>query len=382
MTSVSFTGPLSESASCGGVRRACIQVGDSSGDQLRARSPGFTASSKHRNLRHVFLSAEVRFAVLCASLALIPLDPARAVDRAPQVRLLFPVLTGEEFAQLLPLAPQATLVQINGSSYVFIAEFPDARVAHRLGSTIQRRLRIPFDLAYDPGHPQVDLARQQPSRALAAAASALEQDLQPAGPRPPVPGAAALIEDGPLRLTLSGAVDASPQPSSPAPPTPATPTLGMVETVPLSPRRREETGSPQSVTASPGSQDRSGGDTAVAEGRTSSHPWLRGVAIQPVAVASPPISRLMPASNPELNYLFVRLKDAQQVTALQQIVPVAELNLHQGRLLARVGVFTRTIKGQLMLEQRLQQLRRYPLQLLVARGELPGAPGSGQLEAG
>jgi hypothetical protein len=70
------------------------------------------------------------------------------------------------------------------------------------------------------------------------------------------------------------------------------------------------------------------------------------------------------------------------VTALQQIIPVAELNLHQGRLLARVGVFTRSIRGQLMLEQRLNQLRRYSLQLLVARGELPGAPRLEQLEAG
>lgn len=417
MTSVRCAGLLSESASCGGGHRDCMQVGDSSVGQLRTRSPGFTASPKRRNLRQVFLSSEVRFAVLCASLALIPLDPARAMDRAPQVRLLFPVLTGEELAQLLPLAPQATLVQINGSSYVLVAEFPDARVAHRLGRTIQRRLRIPFDLAYDPGHPQVDLASQQPIQSVAAAASALEPDLQPASPWPPGPGAAALMEGGPLRLALSGSVDASPQPASPAPPIPATPTPWMAETGLVLPLRREEAGSPQSVNVSSGSQDRSGRDTAVAaedlpagqqlrpqlpalkasgtqpnrpalrgltlpaEGGASRHPWLRGVAIQPVAVA-PPVSRLMPASNPDVNYLFVRLKDAQQVTALQQIIPVAELNLHQGRLLARVGVFTRSIRGQLMLEQRLNQLRRYSLQLLVARGELPGAPRLEQLEAG
>lgn len=356
------------------IRQPCPQIRV---ERLRAVIPGFTALIGHCSLRQVFLPSEVRFALLCAGLALIPVNAVRAMDRAPQVRLLFPVLTGEEFDQLLPLAPQATLIQINGSTYVLIAEFPDARVAHRLGSTIQRRLRIPFDLAYDPGHPQLDLARQQQSRAAAAAASAVEQE------RLPGPGAAELIEGGPLRLAFAGPVDASPQSSSPAPPRPATPTPTMAaETSSVSLRLPEEAGSPQSITASPGSQDRSGGDTAVAEGRTSSHPWLRGVAIQPVAVASPPISRLMPASNPDLNYLFVRLNDAQQVTALQRIVPVAELNLHQGRLLARVGVFTRTIKGQLMLEQRLQQLRRYPLQLLVARGEFPGAPASGQLEAG
>lgn len=83
---------------------------------------------------------------------------------------------------------------------------------------------------------------------------------------------------------------------------------------------------------------------------------------------APALTRLSPAANPELDYLFVRVADAQQLEELKRLAPVTELTLQQGRTLARVGVFTRSIRGQLLLEQRLEQLRQHRLDLLVLRG--------------
>ena len=84
----------------------------------------------------------------------------------PLVRLLVPLESGHEFEQLLPIAPSAQLVAIDGRSYVLLGSFSDAVVAYRLGRTFQTRLRLPFELAYDHGHPQRDggwLALHRPS---------------------------------------------------------------------------------------------------------------------------------------------------------------------------------------------------------------------------
>jgi hypothetical protein len=104
------------------------------------------------------------------------------------VRLLIPILTGAELDQVRQLAPKAAIVTINGGTFLEVGAFTDARVAHRLGRSIQKRLAIPFDLAYDPDHPQVDLALGdeplKPSQTIAQQASAVQQLAVAPAPQP------------------------------------------------------------------------------------------------------------------------------------------------------------------------------------------------------
>lgn len=93
---------------------------------------------------------------LLVTLLLLGATPPQGLGK--QVRLLIPILTGGELDQLRSLAPAAPLVSIDGATYLELGTFADARVAHRLGRSIQKRLAIPFDLAYDPDHPQVAIA--------------------------------------------------------------------------------------------------------------------------------------------------------------------------------------------------------------------------------
>ena len=98
--------------------------------------------------------------VLAALLAWLPAQGAAQAAPEASVRLLFPIIRGNELERLLPLAPDAQLVTVEGHPFIQLASFADARIAHRLGRSIQRRVAIPFDLAYDPGHPQLELAMQ------------------------------------------------------------------------------------------------------------------------------------------------------------------------------------------------------------------------------
>lgn len=257
------------------------------------------------------------FAGLGLGLALMP--GARALQQAgPNVRLLFPVLHGRELDLLLPLAPQATLVEVGGASFVQVASFVDARVAHRLGLSIQRRLKLPFDLAYDPNHPQIDLAlgggllQERPG---AVARSTPRPVAQPAAPTSPVA----------YQQTQPAAVAA---PEAPRP----------------DPTRT-----------------------------TQSHPWLRPVPVAAVALGVP-ISRLQVASSSQLTYLYVKIQQPADVAQLQRIVPVAELTMQGDNLLARVGVFNRSRTSQQLLDERLARLRRERLEPLVARGGEPIPP--------
>lgn len=81
------------------------------------------------------------------------LEPTRS---PALVQLLIPLLQGDELKRLQSLAPGAVVVEINGGRFVRLGSFADARVAYRLGRAIQRRFKQPFDLAYEPGHPQLD----------------------------------------------------------------------------------------------------------------------------------------------------------------------------------------------------------------------------------
>lgn len=254
----------------------------------------------------------VVFAGLALMLASMP--GARALqEHGAQVRLLFPVLEGKELDLLLPLAPQATLVQVGDSSFVQVASFADARVAHRLGQSIQRRLRLPFDLAYDPGHPQMNLAL-----------------------------AGGLLQERPQPVAQSA-------PRRPAP------------TTPSSARLSQQPAQPQPVVASVAQPQ------ARRELEGGSHPWLKPMPVAAVALGVP-LSRLVAPSGSQLTYLYVKIQQPEQVAQIQRIVPVTEVTIRGDTLLARVGVFNRSRAGQQLLDERIARLRRQRVEPLVARG--------------
>lgn len=134
---------------------------------------------------------------LLVTLLLLNATPSQVQGK--QVRLLIPILTGQELEQMRRLAPEAALVSINGSAYLQVGAFSDARVAHRLGRSIQKRLAIPFDLAYEPDDPQiaiglsderldqrpVQLASQKQPVQQASPQPVQQARLQPPPPKPP-----------------------------------------------------------------------------------------------------------------------------------------------------------------------------------------------------
>lgn len=384
---------------------------------------------------------------------------AEAVEQ-PQVRLLFPVMTGLELEQLVDLVPQATLLEINEQNYVLVGRFGDARVAHRLGRSLQKRVGIPFDLAYDPGHPQLNLSwlRDEPADLALSGSHRTSSSVPSSGEQskgsPDVrllrmvevstvrgPGQAEAIAGGasvwgvlsypPSRVAAGAAAlkDPSGGPITRSTAKPVTP-IDSQQPLPVT-AKLEGSVSPGSAVAAAAAVRLATGASAAQEPRpqqqstatlsqlseaTGDRP-IRQVtanlfspkASAPVAASAPiasmqpagggmrqalwesapkrqrrsavsaslaraeqleapALTRLSPAANPELDYLFVRVADAQQLEELKRLAPVTELTLQQGRTLARVGVFTRSIRGQLLLEQRLEQLRQHRLDLLVLRG--------------
>jgi hypothetical protein len=99
----------------------------------------------------------------------------------------------------------------------------------------------------------------------------------------------------------------------------------------------------------------------------AAHPWLRPVPIAAVQVGVP-VSRLQPALNPELNYLYVQIRQPSDVARLKEILPVQEIALQGEAVLARVGVFTASRLGEVLLADRIERLRAEQLELLLARG--------------
>lgn len=420
-----------------------------------SNAAGFILDLRERSLQACTLRPGQRWLLtsimgLCVTLA--SGYSVEAVEQ-PQVRLLFPVMTGLELEQLVDLVPQATLLEIDEQNYVLVGRFGDARVAHRLGRSLQKRVGIPFDLAYDPGHPQLNLAwlRDEPVELARSGSSRTSSPIpspgeQRSGPTDVQllriveastvrgPGQAEAIAGGasvwgvlsypPARATGAAALkDPSGGPITRAAAQPETPTdsqqplpvtAKLEASVPpesvvaadagvhlatgtsalQKPQPRQQSTAPLSqvsdamgdrpirqVTANvfspmasaptPSMRPAGGGmrqalwESAPKRQRRSAISVALARAEQPEA---PALTRLSPAANPELDYLFVRVADTQQLEELKRLAPVTELTLHQGRTLARVGVFTRSLRGQLLLEQRLEQLRQHRLALLVVRG--------------
>lgn len=149
--------------------------------------------------------------VVSLGLAAQAATPAKA-----KVRLLFPILTGRELELLAAMVPEATIVEINGASFVQVASFEDARVAHELGRSIQRRVAIPFDLAFDPNDPQLALAQngglpQRGGQTVARAsqpllAAAVAPAMAPAPPLAPADAPAPAVQPQPARRPMGGAI--------------------------------------------------------------------------------------------------------------------------------------------------------------------------------
>jgi len=276
--------------------------------------------------------------VLAALLAWLPAQGAAQTAPEASVRLLFPIIRGNELERLLPLAPDAQLVTVGGNPFIQLASFADARIAHRLGRSIQRRVAIPFDLAYDPGHPQLELAMRgvlwQEENLLALTRS-------PALPLQPVGG-------GSLGLP---ALRPSPEPLARKEPPPAqTPWLAN----------------------GPGSR----------QPLPPTHPWLGSVEIAALELGVP-ISRAQPAVNHQIDYLYVRLRQPAEVKRLQQLLPIQELLPDEDSYLARVGVFTRSKRGSILMAQKIEELRQASIQpvnlIATPSAQLaPQAPGAAE----
>ena len=106
---------------------------------------------------------------------------AAPVLAAPRVRLMLAVPTADAYEQVMALVHDGRLTAMDGEAFVVVGEFADARQGHALGRSLQRRLRLPFELVYDPLHPQADLAWAPPS-----ALQPLQTRPQPAASLPPL----------------------------------------------------------------------------------------------------------------------------------------------------------------------------------------------------
>lgn len=254
-----------------------------------------------------------RWLSLAMALAAAELLPVRS-DPA-QVRLLVPLMSGDEFGRVLPLEPGAQLVQRGGETFVLVGRFRDARDAYRSGMRLQKRLLVRFVIEYPHGHPQASGAWIEQMRPGATA-----RRLPPAV----APERAALL-GGELRLA-----DVLPEAGLPY-------TRGL------------------SLAATP-------------------QPPLQALPPPQVAVVPVPIRAVPPvpvAVNPDLNYLFARVASPDQLGALRRQMPVSDVVEQNGELLAQVGIFTRSRTGRRLLQQRQQLLASSGYEWSVVASPIP-----------
>lgn len=88
---------------------------------------------------------------------LLPLVPCAGLTQ-PLVRLLIPVASADDYQRVKQEVEEARLTALDGQAFVVAASLADARQAYDLGRALQARLPLPFELLYDDGHPQADLA--------------------------------------------------------------------------------------------------------------------------------------------------------------------------------------------------------------------------------
>lgn len=301
----------------------------------------------------------------------------RLQRQSQQVRLLVPLETGHELDQLLTTVPAAQLVRIEGREYVQLATFADARVAYRLGRTMQKRTKLPFALAYDEAHPQRDghwLAQERntpPSTEIIRQGSLRQMMPASTAMALPMAEASAASANGNRAARLGGALQLRMAATAPT----ALESLAGRGHQPDTPA--VEVPQPQSIamrsqlSAAPRQSDSRWRHTALLSGGRGSQPARQRLAhdptiqpdtttwsgIRPVAITAVPLVRpQLLAINTGLNYLFVRLQSPEQLAALRRHAVVVEMGERNGELLARVGVFTPTRVGRRLLNQQASRL--------------------------
>jgi hypothetical protein len=111
---------------------------------------------------------------------------------------------------------------------------------------------------------------------------------------------------------------------------------------------------------------------AVMSGLSQSWParsLVRAVAIQPVDVGYIPIvsARYM-AINRDLDYLFVKVSNRNDLLAVQKVAPVTIAHPLDHQFLARVGVYTSSRTGRRMRDQQWQKLKKFGYQVEIVSG--------------
>jgi hypothetical protein len=101
----------------------------------------------------------------------------------PRVRLVVAVADADAYERTMALVADGRLTALDGEAFVVVGDFADARQGYSFGRALQRRLQLPFELIYEPDHPQADLAwTRQP-----ALASRTQLEPQPPAQLPPEP---------------------------------------------------------------------------------------------------------------------------------------------------------------------------------------------------
>ena len=113
---------------------------------------------KITNQKVNILSSQIIMAFVGISATLLFFSPKAHAQQKLKVQLLFPLETGSELEALSSVTNQPKIINIQGRNFVIVAEFIDAKVAYRLGKSLQKRLGLPFEISYDSGHPQSNFA--------------------------------------------------------------------------------------------------------------------------------------------------------------------------------------------------------------------------------
>lgn len=177
-------------------------------------------------------AAASRDAVIAPPSGVAP-SPSEA-PAAPRVQLMFAVANAEAYERVMALVADARLTAMDGEAFVVVGAFADARTGHDLGRALQRRLGLPFELVYDPQHPQADLAWLNTTRAVAARSAV------PPSPAPRLRAKQLENVVGPSALAFRrGSASPSQQPRvRPEPPVVA-PALHYLVATPRTARQRE-----------------------------------------------------------------------------------------------------------------------------------------------
>lgn len=112
-------------------------------------------------------------------------------------------------------------------------------------------------------------------------------------------------------------------------------------------------------------------DTNVQSSRSKS--LVKAVAIQPTSLGNIPLvnSRFM-GTNKSLAYVYVKLDNTNQINALKKVSNIAMAHLRDGKLLARVGIYTNSRVGQRLQKTQLQKLSQagFEIELIASNASM------------